>query len=125
MLILTYAEEGYAPRTYFWLDVVATASLIVDMVPPATVPQRELTLDGITTEGINVVRVTEMVGRLGRTVRLVRLFRQLRVLKVLIRNLNDTGDGEEDVGKTDEEKKKASQMVSMVSSSGHVALVLL
>lgn len=127
VFVLTYAEAGYAPRTYFWLDVVATASLIVDMVPPSSVPQRTLTLKDTDQELINVIRLTEMVGRLGRTVRLVRLFRQLRVLNVLMRNLSHTGDGEDDVGKTDEEKKKASKMVSMVSDrmSRRVVIIIL
>ena len=125
--VLTFAEKGYAPRTYFWLDIVATASLIVDMVPSDSIPQRELSLAGSQDEAFNVVRLTEMVGRLGRTVRLVRLFRQLRILNVLIKNLNQTGDDDDEVGKTDEEKKQASLLVSKVSDrmSRRVVIIIL
>ena len=78
VLVLSIAEEGYLLRTYFWLDVVATASLIFDMVPS---DHSVIYVAASDVDAVDTGYIARLGGRLGRTVRLVRLFRQLRLLK--------------------------------------------
>ncbi len=100
IVVLSWVEKGYALRTYFWLDVIATASLVLDMLPTSTasLPERTLKATGTESEYINIERLAQLLGRLGRTVRLVRLFRQLRVLNVLMRKLRNDDPASESMG---------------------------
>ena len=90
IIVLAVSQKKYFMRTYFWLDVIATASLVVDMIPASNLSyQRQLDATH-DSNAMSFDRYALVLGRLGRTVRLLRLFRQLRVIKVLTQGFGDT-----------------------------------
>jgi hypothetical protein len=96
VVILAYAQEEYFLSTYFWLDLIATASLVVDMIPrDPSEATRQLSAVANFNDSQMIDRFAQLLGRLGRTVRLLRLFRQLRVIKVLMRGFSDNEKAEE------------------------------
>ena len=131
-IALSIVEEGYILGTYFWLDVVSTASLILDMVPST----HSIIIVGTQdADGVDTGYIARLGGRLGRTVRLVRLFRQLRLLKMLTSTKNETKvhpDGDEDTLVATEKKKSAAateadfeNLVNSVAESNSLRVVLI
>ena len=123
IILLSIGQDKFFGSTYFWLDVVATASLIVDMLPrDYSGYQRQLNDSQDTNDSIVSDRYVQILGRLGRTVRLLRLFRQLRVIKVLMRGFNDDEKNEKAP-----ESGAAEKLVELVSDrmSRRVVVIIL
>jgi len=125
IIILAVAQDQYFMRTYFWLDVVATASLVVDMVPrDDSRSTRELAESANFNQLQSIEAMAQLLGRLGRTVRLLRLFRQLRVIKVLMRGFNNSDEGG---GGSSGSERAAEALVERVSDrmSRRVVVIIL
>jgi hypothetical protein len=109
IVMLSIGQEKYFLGTYFWLDVLATASLVIDMFPKNNFSNiRYISNDRDQLELPEINRYAQILGRLGRTVRLLRLFRQLRVIQILGRSFNDEKNEDLDPAHGGAEKLVAS-----------------
>uniref|UniRef100_A0A061R4B8 Adenylyl cyclase n=1 Tax=Tetraselmis sp. GSL018 TaxID=582737 RepID=A0A061R4B8_9CHLO len=86
IVLLTLVKPRYFLSFYFWLDIIATGSLVLDL---PEVNDAILNTDNDSAETTNLARATRTsrigtrAGRVARVVRVVRLVRMLKVYKIL------------------------------------------
>lgn len=79
--VLSFAQAGYFLNTFFWLDLIATLSLIFDITwlySAEVSPQTDLTV----ARASRAARVGSRAGRIARVLRVARLVRVLRLLRI-------------------------------------------
>eukprot|EP00951_Prasinocladus_malaysianus_P046538 scaffold646169_cov48-Prasinocladus_malaysianus.AAC.1 len=89
-LLLSLVKRGYMFSFYFWLDFIATASLLFDIpaVNEAILATSSDTADSTTlARAGRTSRVGTRAGRIARVVRVIRLVRMLKIYKVLSAHL--------------------------------------
>jgi class 3 adenylate cyclase len=82
LVMLSYSKEGYFLRdTYFWLDLLACASMLGDI--PAVVMASIIPSGMVAAKAGRAGRAARAGTRAGRIVRLVRLTRLMRLTKLV------------------------------------------
>ena len=85
LLLNSIARRDYVLRFYFWLDFVATLSLIPDIGwfwDPIVDSGDDSSGDGGTTNALQAGRASRAGTKAGRIVRIVRLVRLIRIVKL-------------------------------------------
>ncbi|KAG2501369.1 hypothetical protein HYH03_001159 [Edaphochlamys debaryana] len=84
LILNTVFTEKYFLSFFFWVDLVGTASLILDIqwIAAALFNSTEDNALQITRAG-RAARIGSQIGRITRVLRMLRLFRAMRLLKVL------------------------------------------
>lgn len=86
ILICSLVLDDYFLQFYFWLDILATLSLIPDI--PWIWPKEWSAFEGAAGDQLQFLRLV----RVTRMVRLVRLVRLMKAVKVLDKKKNQGGD---------------------------------
>jgi len=91
IILASVGTDGYFISFYFWLDLIATLSLITDIQPlwdlligvgVQTIEQEEQEADtGQLARGSRGARVGTRAGRIVRVIRLIRLVRIVKLYK--------------------------------------------
>ncbi|CEL96628.1 unnamed protein product [Vitrella brassicaformis CCMP3155] len=84
LIINSITKENYKWSFFFWLDIIATLSLVPD-IPWVVDPIKEvlgISTDGGAGEAARAGKASRAGARAGRIVRLVRLIRLIRIVKL-------------------------------------------
>lgn len=101
VFLMTYAKRGYRFSFYFWLDIIATISLIPDIGWLwEIIIGINASGSGLQTKKLqNAIKASRIGTRTSRVIRFIRLFRLVRIVK-LYKNAQVL-KGEEDFGEED------------------------
>lgn len=93
MIALSLLKEGYFLRYYFWLDLVSTVTMVLDLVW-----MNEIINGGSFQNATNVVKIARAsrASKIGakstKLIRILRLIRVLRLYKTASKQLNKEND---------------------------------
>lgn len=104
-------KPGYFNSYYFYLDIISTASLILDFTP---VKNEMIEFSYTGTDGIS---------KLGKLIRLIRLFRLVRIGKIYKSLSAQDSDHKKDVGK--KKNKRDSKVGRQLSELATKAVIIM
>lgn len=75
MTIMSFVEDGYFLSFFFWLDLIGTLSLILDIgwITDAFIPSGAINAQGSVLRAVRAARLAARYGRLMRLLKLLRL----------------------------------------------------
>ena len=121
MILLSICKEGYFLGYYFWLDLISTATMILDLMWVA-----ELFSGGSGVEAAaSVVRVARAsrASRIGakstKFIRILRLIRLLKLMKTAQKKLNDKEEekNHDSSKNVPEKRQKVSKVDTVIMNS--------
>lgn len=117
------AKDDYLWRFYFWLDLVATISLIPDIGWIWSAIVGDDSTDP-SSSAIRAGRASRAGTRAGRIVRIVRLIRLIRIVK-LFKHVQGQGSPQAEQAKTVEQPSQVGKKLSDLTTRRVIMLVLL
>lgn len=106
LLIMSYSEKGYFLSFFFFLDLLGTFSIVIDIawIADDFIPSSTLVSQGSVVRSTRAARLASRYGRLLRLMRIMRVFKTLPCFKYFV--------GEDDFEPTMAAIKKVSEELS-------------